>query len=894
MHAAHRLGIVHRDLKPGNVMVQRNPDGEWTPWVVDFGLARETVDRSRPTSPPAWWARRVHGAGAGARRLEVDRSLRLSTAWARRCSRCSPIGRRSGGSSVEVLHAGDVRGRRRRCARSSLPCRSISRPSSPSVWSRIPTRRYDSARALAEDLGRFLDGEPILARPLGFGERMARRLKRHRALVTLSAAALVALLAVGTLWLRSLWGAREQARLAQQFGGEAQAIENLMRVAHLLPAHDIRPDKAAVRARMQGLAETMKRGGAAAEGPGHYALGRGALALGDMAEARTHLERAWSEGYRAPEVAYALGQVLGAQYQQALEEVTALEIKEQREKKRALLAKELRDPALAYLRAGRSAATESSAFVEGEIALREERFDDALERLAQAQRDRPSLYEARKLTGETYALMAKKKRDVGDADAAITLTARAAEAYQSAGEVARSDETIHVGECKRRFDLLVLDWNRGRGLDRSADEALAVCERALVIDPDCVAAYRQESAIWSRVGEAEARSGKDPRPTFQKAVARAEEALKRDPRDVYALTTLGTVWVAQADSFEAVRGIDPHPSLQKAIEIFDRAIAVRPTAFTFNDLANAHSSLGDWENQRSGDPRPDWQRAIENYQRSLALAPEYSDAQGNLGTVLNLRGYYEGTHGVDPRPTMAEAVAVCEKAIALQPDSARNWLHLGNAWGFRAEWERTQGIDCRPSTEQRIRCYKKAIELKPDYLHAYLNFANLWHLMGLQALDHGQDPSEFVKEGRAHLATASKLNPNDGYSYQLLARLELIAARSVMKDATAAARFTDAMAAISKSQQIGPKDPDAREVEAEIHRWHAESNLLRHESPSQEIARGLDAAARALAINPKMPEALAEKGTLLRLRGADGDLAESKAALELAFQLNALLKHDYR
>ncbi len=41
VQAAHRLGIVHRDLKPSNIMVEPSDDGELTPYVVDFGLARE-------------------------------------------------------------------------------------------------------------------------------------------------------------------------------------------------------------------------------------------------------------------------------------------------------------------------------------------------------------------------------------------------------------------------------------------------------------------------------------------------------------------------------------------------------------------------------------------------------------------------------------------------------------------------------------------------------------------------------------------------------------------------------------------------------------------------------------------------------------------------------------
>ena len=74
-----------------------------------------------------------------------------------------------------------------------------------------PEKRYDSAAALAEDLRRFLGGEPIVARPVPVWERAWRWCRRHPAPAALTAAiVLVAALGLaGILWQ---WGEAVEAR----------------------------------------------------------------------------------------------------------------------------------------------------------------------------------------------------------------------------------------------------------------------------------------------------------------------------------------------------------------------------------------------------------------------------------------------------------------------------------------------------------------------------------------------------------------------------------------------------------------------------------------------------------------------------------------------------------
>jgi hypothetical protein len=91
---------------------------------------------------------------------------------------------------------------------------------------KVPSGRYSTARALAEDLRRFLEDRPICARRLSLVERALRWAKRHRALIATAVAGILLSMAIGTV---ALWQAKRQAekdleRVQQAGLQEFQAI----------------------------------------------------------------------------------------------------------------------------------------------------------------------------------------------------------------------------------------------------------------------------------------------------------------------------------------------------------------------------------------------------------------------------------------------------------------------------------------------------------------------------------------------------------------------------------------------------------------------------------------------------------------------------------------------
>jgi hypothetical protein len=213
VHAAHRAGIVHRDLKPHNVLLAGEPDApleQCVPKIADFGLAKFLDDDSGRTRSgavlgtpsylaPEQAAGRVHAVGPATDVYGLGAILY-------ECLTGGPPFR--GATALETLE--QVR------AREPVPP-AARQPAVPRDLNTIclkclekdAGRRYASAEELADDLRRFLDHDPIRARPVGAAERTLRWLRRRPAAVL--AVALVALVAVGTAGGAWMWHRQAEA-----------------------------------------------------------------------------------------------------------------------------------------------------------------------------------------------------------------------------------------------------------------------------------------------------------------------------------------------------------------------------------------------------------------------------------------------------------------------------------------------------------------------------------------------------------------------------------------------------------------------------------------------------------------------------------------------------------
>jgi tRNA A-37 threonylcarbamoyl transferase component Bud32 len=249
---AHQKGVVHRDLKPSNILVAPE-DGVARPKVIDFGVAKAVDARlddgtSLTTAgvivgTPAYMSPEQAESGldvdtradiyslgvvlyellVGALPLDPKRLRALDATEVKRVLRESDPAR----PSTRVATLADVTqvAERRRADPAGLS-RALKGDLDAIVLKAMDkdrARRYASASELAEDIGRFLAGEPVVARAPSVAYRFGKLVARHRVAAGTAAAVLLALLAGATLAAVGLVRARRAEAEAQRLRAAAQA-----------------------------------------------------------------------------------------------------------------------------------------------------------------------------------------------------------------------------------------------------------------------------------------------------------------------------------------------------------------------------------------------------------------------------------------------------------------------------------------------------------------------------------------------------------------------------------------------------------------------------------------------------------------------------------------------
>ncbi|MDX1926210.1 MAG: protein kinase [Pirellulaceae bacterium] len=228
---AHQKGVIHRDLKPSNILL----DADQNAYITDFGLAYRDDAEITMTMDGA-----ILGTPAYMAPEQAEGNQKL-------------VGRRSDVYSLGVILY--------RLTTKDLPFHGTKRmlvkqvihddPKPPRLlndriprdletiilkaMSKSPDARYQTAAELAEELQRYLMGEPIIARPVSNLARFSRWCWRRPAIAALSGSIAALLLACATI--STLWAVNSNRLSRQAIQSEKLATQNGLESSHRL--HDL-------------------------------------------------------------------------------------------------------------------------------------------------------------------------------------------------------------------------------------------------------------------------------------------------------------------------------------------------------------------------------------------------------------------------------------------------------------------------------------------------------------------------------------------------------------------------------------------------------------------------------------------------------------------------------
>ncbi len=779
IHEAHRQGIIHRDIKPANIMVEQAPDGRLRPVVMDFGIAREGTQNSGLTEAGMVMGTPNYMApeqAAGAIE-QIDRRSDVYSLGATLFELLTDRPPFVGDGLVDVLF--------KVVHQEPTPPRQLVR-SLPIDLETITLKclakesslRYDSAKALAEDLTRYIDGEPIFARKASLSYRLGKQLRKHKSFFALALASLIFIGALVVDRVRSSLAHARQARIVKErierarlLGQDAKEIEWFMRAVYELPLHDITYEQDLIRSRMDQIEAQIpslgKEGGQLA----HYAIGRGYLTLHETDNAHQHLRAAWESGpQHSPELHFALGRVLGDRFFESVRFERRRGDREWLRNRRKQLAAELLLPAMGHLEASRGVKLESADYLEGLLALYHGDHSKALHHADQALRLAPWLYEAKKLKGDAMQEQALERFLDGASEKAESGLRSAIAHYNEAATVGRSDIAVYEARSEAWAQLIAQRYERGLSIRELLPKAQSDCQATIQIAPQHVLGYRQLAQLYLIESQQLLDAGQDPRPVIKELVSTVTHGLTVRAADPMLENALGDGLLLGV-FYESSRGLPPSTNIAEIIAHQERAITGDPAnVWAYNDIAGAYLFRANLKQESGQDPRDDFRSAIRYNEQAIAHSPSYVIVYSNLAFVYGRIASYELEHKLPVEESLRLGMRYGEECKRRKPTLSDCHANLAllelvrvralqsdpqQAAAFEQAVERT--LAHLVNAEQHG---DKSIELQQSRSRAYLSLAE-------HQVERGEPPKEALAQAKASILACRALDGGDPQCEQM-------------------------------------------------------------------------------------------------------------------------------
>ncbi len=891
---AHAQGIIHRDVKPSNVMV----DSQGRAMLLDFGLAKElsatelgedlTVSGA-VIGTPRYMSPEQAGGGLAGPRSDV---FSFGVLLYRALTGTLPFE----GEGIEAIFAilsTDPAPPSRVNARVHRDLETITMR----CLEKDPTRRFADGAELAADLGRWIDGEPILSRPTPWIERAWRRAVKRRAVVVPS---VLAAILGAVLWV-VLHDRGDMARIAGEADAGRRAAEG--REQRQAEALSLIEQARAAYTQVQltfydrdaGMEEVLDRVTAAQAliekaiglcpdlAPAHHLMGLGWEVRGwdDRAEAsyrralsidarfapshyrlgRMFFERAFLATLTGPSAQHDLGvpharewaKSAGEELQAALDDGSGLEDDVQRRAAQAMAAYAARDEnrlvrivdeGLSLY--GRASGREDLLWLRGIARVWGEHRAGPDDSFDQAIAIRPKFALALFCRAHMRGEGGDRAGALADYDEAIRVSPRFATAYANRADLRlrNGDQTAALAdfEAALTIDPLHAPALVGRAQVRASrgdhEGALADLDSAIGANPSYAPAYVSRAELWLQKGGA------------RNALADGDTALGLDPRSLEAFINRGTAKLELRD-------------LEGALADFQAAIRIAPRSpAALCGRAGCHSRRGD-----DAAALADLDRAVECDPSHAVSLANRGMVRARLGDLAGARADFDaaierdasffdawlnrGAHRAR-QGDLGGALADIEEAVRLRPDSA---MALTARGGLKAISGDSKGA---------IADYDQAIRANPAWVEAWRNRAIVRSQTGDMkgALADCDEAVKREPDNLAALGTRGALRAGAGDNEGAIVDLNAVLARnardlrSLLSRGNAKSALGDSRGALADYEAACEVAPESPEANANCGLTHLA--LGEREAAGKRLEKALQVAPAGWASRDQIERSLAE------------------------------------